>query len=160
MRSSVLSVLAGMVVLGLVCVTPPAAAIDAAEMFDDPAKELRAREISRNLRCLVCQNQSIFDSNATLAKDLRVLVRERIEAGDTDGEAVDFIVARYGDYVLLEPPVKPATYALWAAPFVLLLVGFLLVRAFLRRPSDAVAPKPLDAEERAAARRLLEGGGT
>ena len=93
------------------------------EMLADPAQEARAREISKDLRCLVCQNQSIDDSNADLARDMRILVRERIKAGDSDQEIRDFLVARYGDFVLLKPPVEPETYALWLTPPLALLIG-------------------------------------
>ena len=91
-------------------------AVEPDEMLDDPVLETRARAISKELRCVVCQNQDIDSSNAGVARDLRILVRERLELGDTDGEVVAFIRARYGDYVLMSPPLKPATYALWFAP--------------------------------------------
>ena len=99
---------------------PPAHAIQPDEVLADPALEARAREIGRELRCLVCQNQSIDDSDADLARDLRVLVRERLQAGDSDRQVVDYVVSRYGDFVLLRPPVKPATYALWFGPLLIL----------------------------------------
>lgn len=111
----------------------PAQAVNPDEMLSNPVMEERAREISKELRCLVCQNQSIDDSDAELARDLRVLVRERLIAGDDNDEVIDYIVARYGDYVLLSPPLKPETYILWASPAVLALLALIAVFAFYRR---------------------------
>lgn len=112
----------------------PVMAVEVDEMLADPVLEARARELGKELRCLVCQNQSIDDSNAGLAKDLRVLVRERLTVGDSDEQALRYIVDRYGDYVLLRPPVKPATYALWLAPVIFLAVGgFAFARLFRGR---------------------------
>lgn len=103
------------------------------EVLKDPALEMRARLISQDLRCLVCQNQSIDDSNAPLAKDLRIIVRERLVAGDSDAQVFDFVVARFGNYVLLEPPVQQDTLLLWIAPFALLLISLGVVIAYLRK---------------------------
>jgi cytochrome c-type biogenesis protein CcmH len=114
----------------------PAHAVDPDEMLKDPALEARARHISQELRCLVCQNQSIDDSNAELARDLRLLVRQRLAAGDSDAAVLAFVEARYGEFVLLRPPFKPHTLLLWLTP-VLLLAGtaFALIRlARMRRP--------------------------
>ena len=120
----------------LLALTPGSAlAIVAGESLDDPVLEARARDIGKGLRCLVCQNQSIDDSNAALAKDLRRLVRERLVAGDSDQAVMDYIVVRYGDYVLLKPPFKPSTYALWLGPGLMLLFAGAGVVAFLRRQS-------------------------
>ena len=150
LRPAVTAVLA----LVLVCSAAPALAIEADEMFADPAKEARARDIGKQLRCLICQNQSIFDSNAGLAKDLRMVVRERIDAGDDDTAVMDYIVARYGDYVLLRPPVKAHTLVLWGAPVLLLALAlFAAWRRARRAPAET-----LTSEERAQARRILEGG--
>ena len=102
---------------------PPAAAVEPDEMLADPALEARARAISRELRCVVCQSQSIDDSNAPLAKDMRIIVRERLVAGDSDKEVFAFLVERYGDYVLLRPPVQNNTLLLWATPAFLLLAA-------------------------------------
>lgn len=126
---------------------PAPAALDPSERLADPALEARARAITRQLRCVVCQNQSIDDSNAELARDLRRLVRERLAKGDTDEQVVAYVVARYGDYVLLRPPVKPGTLLLWFGPALLLLAGgaVLVVRA--RRRPAALSPPPLSAEE-------------
>lgn len=127
----------------------PAWAVEPDEVLKDPKLEQRARVISKDLRCLVCQNQSIDDSNADLAKDLRVLVRERLSKGDSNNQVLDYIVARYGEYVLLNPRLAPHTWAMWfAGPLVLLLGGFGLVMAYRRRRA-APAPKP-------AARTLSE----
>jgi len=137
---------------------PPALGLDAAEMFEDPAKETRARDIGRELRCLVCQNESIFDSNAGLARDLRVLVRERISAGDSDEEVLAFVHERYGDYVLLKPPVSAQTWLLWGAPVLFLALGGIAAVAYRRR-QNAGAPLPvLSDEDRREAQRLLSGG--
>lgn len=115
----------------------PAFSINPTEMFEDPAMEARAREIGRELRCLVCRNQSIFDSNAGLAHDLRVVVRERMIAGDTDAEVLAYVHERFGDYVLLTPPVAGHTAALWAAPVAFLLLGALGGWAYMRgRPRN------------------------
>jgi cytochrome c-type biogenesis protein CcmH len=134
---------------------PAHAVIDPREMLPDPAQEARAREIGRGLRCLVCQNQSIDDSNADLARDLRRIVRERIVAGDSDAEVVRFVTDRYGDYVLLRPPVNAVTIGLWAAPALFLLAGGAVAVAYLRRrragPTEAA---PLSPEERARLREL------
>ncbi|MEQ9575245.1 MAG: cytochrome c-type biogenesis protein, partial [Rhodospirillales bacterium] len=128
-------------------------------MLADPALEARARVISKDLRCLVCQNQSIDDSDAGLAKDLRVLVRERIKAGDSNTQVIDYVVARYGDFVLLKPPVKGSTLVLWAGPAVVAVFGILALIMFYRRRRAAppAAAQPLSAEERARLNKLLEG---
>lgn len=110
-----------------------AQAIEPSEILDDPALEQRARGLSKELRCPVCQNQSLDDSDADIAKDLRRIVRERLVEGDTDAEVKDFLVARYGDYVLLEPPVKPQTWPLWFGPLAILGVGGLAVWQVVRR---------------------------
>lgn len=119
--------------LAVTSFSTPSWAVNPSEMMTNPGQELRAREISKELRCLVCQNQSIDDSDADLARDLRVLVRERISAGDTDQEVIDFVVHRYGDFVLLRPPVKGATLILWGGPAAIALFGILAVFVFLRR---------------------------
>ena len=137
-----------------------ALAVEPEEMLDDPVLEERAREISKELRCLVCQNQSIDDSNAGLARDLRVLVRERLTAGDSNEEAIDYIVDRYGDFVLLRPPVRPGTYALWYGPALLIVVAGLGLVLFFRRRTPGAAktapPPPLSQEERARLKALLD----
>jgi cytochrome c-type biogenesis protein CcmH len=107
------------------------------EQLANPKLEARARKISQELRCLVCQNQTIDDYDAALASDLRVIIRERLVAGDTDEQAIHFVVQRYGDYVLLSPPFRAETLALWLGPGIVLLVGGLGVAAYLRRRSRA-----------------------
>ena len=129
--------------------TFPALAVEPSEMLKDPALEARARTLSRELRCVVCQNQSIDDSAAEVAHDMRVAVRARLAAGDSDRGVMDYMVTRYGDYVLLQPPFKPGTLVLWlGAPLVLLVAGAALFLAARRRPT-APAPQPLDEVERA-----------
>lgn len=139
---------------------PPARAVLPDEVLDDPLLEARARELSREIRCLVCQNESIDSSNAELARDLRILVRERLTAGDSDRQALDYLVARYGDYVLLRPPVKPATYLLWFGPALLLLLGGAVVVLYFRPRHDrpVAAPAPLNEQERKRLEALLEEG--
>ena len=107
-------------------VVPQVHAVNPDEVLDDPALEERARSLSAELRCLVCQNQSIDDSDATLARDLRVLVREKLTEGLSDREILDFLVSRYGEFVLLKPKISPRTYLLWGAPLVLILIGFVV----------------------------------
>lgn len=141
--------------IGALCASP-AQALDPSEMFADPAKEQRARDIGRSLRCLVCQNQSIFDSNAGLAKDLRVLVRERMEAGDDDQQVLDYIAFRYGDYVLLEPPVAAHTYLLWLAPILLAGIGVGALFAYHRKRETGQQTEQLSSDDRARARAILE----
>lgn len=134
-------------------------AVEPEEMLDDPALEARAREISKVLRCLVCQNQSIDDSNADLARDLRLIVRQRLVAGDSDKEVLQYIVDRYGDYVLLEPPVKGITYALWFGPAVLLAVGGAGLLIAARRRRKARPAEGLNEQEEKRLAQLLESGG-
>jgi cytochrome c-type biogenesis protein CcmH len=135
-----------------------ARAVQPDEVLQDPALETRARAISEDLRCLVCQNQSIDDSDAPLAKDLRVLVRERLKAGDSDQQIIDFVVARYGEFVLLKPRLAPHTFILWfATPAVLLLALGILALAYRRRRLAAKSPAPLSVNERRRLKRLLEG---
>jgi cytochrome c-type biogenesis protein CcmH len=139
--------------LGLLLLLGPALAVQPDEILKDPAMERRARDISAGLRCLVCQNQSIDDSDAPLAKDLRVLVRERLKAGDSDRDVHDYVVARYGEFVLLRPVFGLHTLFLWLTPLLVLSLGaFGLYSALRRRPAQA---KPLDAAEQAALERLL-----
>ncbi|HYD29910.1 MAG TPA: cytochrome c-type biogenesis protein [Azospirillaceae bacterium] len=147
--------------LGLLAAAP-AFAVEPGEMLADPQLEARARELSRDLRCLVCQNQSIDDSNAPLARDLRVLVRERLKAGDSNEQAVNYLVDRYGDYVLLKPPFKTTTYILWFAPLGVLALGLIAVGAFYanRRRAGAATggdTAPLTADEKKRLERLLGG---
>jgi len=142
----------------ILCLSIVAAiAVEPNERLADPALEARARALSATLRCLVCQNESIDESHADLAHDIRVLLRERLVAGDTDGQARQAIVDRYGDFVLLDPPVKPATYVLWFGPAGLLLIGLIGTVIWLRRrPATAEPVRPLDAVERRSLDRMLQ----
>ncbi len=126
------------------------------EMLKDPALEARARAISAGLRCLVCRNESIDESNADLARDLRLLVRERLKAGDTDQQVIDFIVQRYGEYVLLRPTMRGANLILWIIGPVLFAAGLVGAFLYLRRRQQQPPPAPLTPEEEAALERLLE----
>ena len=129
-----------MIVLAMFLMWPQGAdAVLPSEVLADPVLELRARDISKNLRCLVCQNQSIDDSDADLAKDLRVLVRQRLTAGDSDGQIIEYVVSRYGDFVLLDPPFKNTTLVLWIGPGLLALMGIGFVVLFYRRGQLRVA---------------------
>ena len=135
-----------------------ASAAEPDELLDDPVLEERAEKIDEQLRCVVCQSQSIAESNAPLAKDLRLLVRERLVAGDTDKEVIAYVVERYGDYVLLKPPVQGNTLFLWGFPALALLAGAAGAFFFLRRPKPA-PPAPLSDEEEAEVNRLLDERG-
>lgn len=133
-------------------------AVEPSERLPDRVLEARARALSQELRCLVCQNQSIDESNADLAHDLRVLLRKRLAAGDTDKQVLDYVVARYGVFVLLDPPFEPTTYFLWLTPPLLVLViGALLAIRARRRPDGGLPP--LTEEERARAATLLSESG-
>jgi cytochrome c-type biogenesis protein CcmH len=125
----------------------PAHAVRPDEMLADPGLEARAREVGAELRCLVCRNQSIDDSDADLAHDLRVLVRERIKGGDSNDQVVAYVRARYGDFVLLRPPFEIATLLLWGGPILILLLGGLAIVRFYRGREEVTSP-PLSAEER------------
>jgi cytochrome c-type biogenesis protein CcmH len=138
----------------LLCLTLlslPALAVQPDEILKDPNLEARARSISAGLRCLVCQNQSIDDSDAPVAKDLRILIREQLQQNRSDEDVVDFVVARYGEFVLLKPRLKPATLILWASPFLLLAAG--LAFAFRRRP--VTSPDGLTSAEKAELEAIL-----
>ena len=142
-------------ILALLAALSPAFALSPDELLKDPALEARARAISAELRCLVCQNQSIDDSDAPLARDLRTLVREQLSQGKSDQEIMDFVVARYGEFVLLKPRLTTSTLLLWATPFaVLLIAGAALI---LRRRRVETAPEsPLSEAERKALERAME----
>jgi len=139
MPGSVRSLLIALALLGLM----PAHAVQVDEILPDPALEARARAISRDLRCMVCQNQSIDDSEAPLARDLRLLVRERLKAGATDGQVIDFMVARYGEFVLLKPRMSWHTVILWAASPMVLIAGLIAIGLALRRRSAGTGPDVL-----------------
>lgn len=150
-------------ILGLVLalLANMALAVQPDEVLDDPALEARARDISAGLRCLVCQNESIDESNASLARDLRLLVRERLVAGDTDEEAVAFIVARYGEFVLLRPTAGGWNWLLWASGPGLFVIALGLGIVYVRRRSTAAAPSEaaLSSEEQKRLEELLKGQG-
>jgi len=136
-------------------------AVQPDEIMSDPAKESRARDLSRELRCMVCQNQSIDDSDAPLARDLRLLVRERIASGDSDAQVIDFLVARYGEFVLLKPRLKPHTLLLWLLPPLALAGGGLALWAYSRRrPGSSATDESrfkLTADEEARVEALISG---
>lgn len=135
----------------------PALAVNPDEVLKDPVLEQRARGLSAHLRCMVCQNQSIDDSNAELAKDLRVLVRERLTDGDTDEQVLDYVVSRYGEFVLLKPRLSAKTVLLWAAPIALLLIGALTMILFVRSRPPMKTVTPLSDEEKARIDELSKG---
>ncbi len=148
-----LVILAGLAGLGVA--NFGAGAVEPTEMLEDPVLEQRARDISQHLRCLVCQNQSIDDSNAELARDLRVIVRQRLLAGDSDAGVIQYVVDRYGDYVLLKPPVKGTTYLLWYGPALILLIAVAAVAVAARRRRRSAAA-PLSASEQSRVDELLQ----
>jgi cytochrome c-type biogenesis protein CcmH len=151
MKALVLGPVLGVLMAGTVAGAALAIS-DPKEMLADPKQEARAEQIGSQLRCLVCQNESIEDSNADLAKDLRAIVRQRVVAGDTDQQVVAWMVARYGNFVRLSPPLTPATALLWATPVLGLLVGG--VAAWLGRRRMPAPPAPLNAAEQARLREL------
>jgi cytochrome c-type biogenesis protein CcmH len=134
--------LRAVLVVGLIAVATPAVAIDSEDPFADPVLQHRYESINRELRCLVCQNQTIADSNATLAQDLRRQVREMIAAGKTDAEIREFMIARYGDFVLYRPRMTAQNFLLWAAPVLLLLVGGVVLVRVVRRKSQEPRLEP------------------
>ncbi len=141
-----------------VCLANPARAVQPDEIMADPIKESRARDLSRELRCMVCQNQSIDDSEAPLARDLRLLVRERIAAGDSDAQVMDFLVARYGEFVLLKPRLEPHTLLLWLLPPLALVGGGLALWMHNRRRTKSGGDETLfklSADEEARLERLI-----
>jgi cytochrome c-type biogenesis protein CcmH len=153
-------ILAGLFAMAVIVGSPAAHAVQPDEIMSDPVKESRARDLSRELRCMVCQNQSIDDSEAPLARDLRLLVRERIAAGDSDAQVVDFLVARYGEFVLLKPRLEPHTLLLWLLPPLALAGGgFALWMHSRRRAKSAAAEDQslfkLTADEEARLERLI-----
>lgn len=157
-------VLGAVVALGLLAATP-GMAVQPDEVLDDPELEARARVISQDIRCLVCQNQSIDDSNADLARDLRIIVRERLVEGDTDREVKEFLVERYGDYVLLTPPLNIGTMLLWIGPFLLVAIGGAIILMWYRsRHAGGISggavtasARALSTEEEARIQALMSG---
>lgn len=146
------------IVLGALVLPGTVLAVQPGEQLKDPEQETRARKLSAELRCLVCQNQSIDDSDAELARDLRRLVRERITAGDSDNAIRQFLVARYGEFVLLRPPFSASTALLWSLPAIALIAGIFAARTLFGRPTEAVAVQeaaPLAEAEKQALEALL-----
>ena len=150
--------LAGALLL-LLLAAAPAPAVEPDEILDDPQLEARARALSADVRCLVCQNESIDSSSAELARELRILLRERLVAGDNEEEIKAYLVSRYGDFVLLKPPFKKETLLLWAGPFLILVIGLLTIALFMRRQARALAgqaPPGLNADEKARLAALID----
>lgn len=145
-----------MVLILLVSFVPASFAVQPDEVLDDPVLEQRARDISTGLRCLVCQNQSIDDSDADLARDLRIVVRERLVAGDSDDQVVEFVVARYGEFVLLKPTFSGHNLILWIAAPLVFVIGLVMVFIVLRRQKRATSEAALTAEEADMLRELAE----
>ncbi|MFC6445545.1 cytochrome c-type biogenesis protein [Shinella zoogloeoides] len=139
---------------GFLLTALPAFAVNPDEVLSDPALEARARTLSSQLRCMVCQNQSIDDSNAELARDLRLLVRERLKNGDSDEAVIDYVVSRYGEFVLLNPRLRGETLLLWGAPVVLFLAGATAMILFVRKRGGKPTGTPLSEAEKAELERL------
>ncbi|HLG85812.1 MAG TPA: cytochrome c-type biogenesis protein [Alphaproteobacteria bacterium] len=148
MRGWVLALLAALML------SRPAFAVDPDEMLKDPAQEKRAEAIGKQLRCPVCKTESIEESDADFTRDLRKVVRERVAAGDTDQQVLDYMHARYGDFILLKPPFEPSTWILWLAPPLLLMAGGALAWVVIRRRPAAAEPPALTEAERAAIEAL------
>ena len=145
-----------LVLLAMFTASPNAFAVMPDEVLKNPALETRAREISQDLRCLVCQNQSIDDSNAPLAKDLRVIVRERLTAGESNEQVFDYLVSRYGNYVLLKPPLQADTFLLWSSPFLILLIALSVATLYLRRRPELEASDGIDPDAIALTNEMKE----
>ena len=159
MRAAARTALGGFVALWLALAAGAGWAFSPDEPLSDPALEERARGLHEELRCMVCQGQSIGDSDAALARDMRAIVRERIAAGESDADVRGFLTDRYGDYVLLDPPVKPETYALWFGPAAVFVAGAAIAIALLRRSragARGAGAAPLSAEERRRLDALLD----
>src|SRR5438105_693798 len=139
----------------LACITFAAVAKEAQSLSDDPELDKRMRALSQQLRCLVCQNETLADSQADLAEDLRRQIREQMKAGKSDQEIIAFLTQRYGDFVLYNPPIKSTTYLLWFGPFVLLLAGIVVLYRYLSRRKELIHERPLSPEERRRAEELL-----
>jgi cytochrome c-type biogenesis protein CcmH len=145
--------------LAVATLAMPAGANEAVPTLNDPVVARREVDLAKQLRCLVCQNETIADSRAGLAQDLREKLREQIAAGKSDAEIIAFMTDRYGDFVLYRPPLKATTVLLWAGPFVLLAVGLLIGWRVVRARTKAARPQPLSAADRERAERLLSGEG-
>jgi len=142
--------------LGLLALSAQVAAQEAKPLADDPELEKRVMNLSQELRCLVCQNETLAASQADLAVDLRREIREQMKAGQSDKEIIAFLTARYGDFVLYRPPVRPTTYLLWFGPFVLMVIGLGLLYRYLKQRRELIVQQPLSPEERRRAEELLK----
>jgi cytochrome c-type biogenesis protein CcmH len=142
--------------VGALCFSGFALAVEPQEMLKDPALEARAREVSKGIRCVQCQNETIDESNAEIARDMRILVRERITAGDSNQQILDYLVSRYGDYVLLKPRLMGSTLILWFGPLLILIIGGFVVASRLKLRGDPA--EPLSPEEEAALASLTDTG--
>jgi len=144
------------VFLCLICLSAPSLAVQPDEVLEDPALEARARALSQDLRCVVCQNENIDSSNAPLARDLRIVVRERLVAGDSDEEVLDYVVARYGEFVLFRPRFEGRNIVLWLTPLLAVLLGAGLLFVFFRNNSALKKVEPLSAEEQSKLKKIME----
>jgi cytochrome c-type biogenesis protein CcmH len=151
--------LRALVLVALLAAAHSAHAVQPDEVLPDPALEARARDLSRELRCMVCQNQSIDDSDAPLARDLRLLVRERLKAGDSDTQILDFLVARYGDFILLKPRFGGHTALLWLLPFLVLIAGTAVLLTLRRRQRNRIVSATLSEDEEARVAEVLKREG-
>lgn len=142
--------------LGFLAFCTQVAAQEARPLAEDPELEKRVMNLSQELRCLVCQNETLADSRADLAVDLRREIREQMKAGKSDHEIIAFLTARYGDFVLYRPPVRPTTYLLWFGPFVLLAIGLWVLYRYLKQRRELISQEPLSTEERRRAEELLK----
>ena len=138
------------------CISLSIVAKEAQPSAADPALEERVTKLSKELRCLVCQNETLADSRADLAEDLRVQIREQMKAGKSDKEIVAYLTDRYGKFILYNPPIDPTTYLLWFGPFVLLLAGLVLLFRYVKQRRELIVEQPLSAEERQRAESLLK----
>jgi|SRR5687768_1298344 len=145
--------------LGFLAFSGRLLAQEAKPLADDPELEKRVMNLSKELRCLVCQNETLADSRADLAVDLRNEIRDQMKAGKSDNEIITFLTARYGDFVLYRPPVRPTTYLLWFGPFLLLVIGMVILYRYLRQRRDLIVPQPLSKDERRRAEELLASSG-
>jgi len=142
--------------LGFLALSDQVTAQEAKPIADDPELEKRVMNLSQELRCLVCQNETLADSRADLAVDLRHEIREQMKAGKSDEEIIAFLTGRYGDFVLYRPPVRPITYVLWFGPFVLMVIGFGVLYRYLKQRRELISQQPLSPEERRRAEELLK----
>jgi cytochrome c-type biogenesis protein CcmH len=145
-----------MLCLGLLTFSAQLVAQEARPLADDPELEKRVMNLSQELRCLVCQNETLADSRADLAVDLRREIREQMKAGKSDKEIIAFLTARYGQFVLYRPPVEPSTYLLWFGPFVLLIIGLVILYRYVKQRRELVSQQPLSPEEHGRAEELLK----